>query len=307
MLFDKVITVCLNPSLDITMWINKFDLDEPVSTIREKVYPGGKSINVSRVLTSLNIPNRAISLVGTTNCHRLSGLLDTEGVSYSFIKADGEIRENLSIVMPNEKMLKINRTGFFADTDCVEQLISIIEHELSGITAPLLVFAGSLPKNITKQCYIQLVERFTKKNIHVAIDTDIFTKEDIMHIKPFIIKPNLVELSHLAGRELHNVEEVTEFARMLIPYVNHILVSMGGMGLVYLSKDETHIFKAPSVEVKSTVGAGDTTLAGFIASMFSGGSIAESVLYAGACGTASVILEGTGVITEQNVQSILDG
>lgn len=296
-MFDRVLTVCLNPSLDTTIWLDNYDLDEPVRASREQLDAGGKSINVSRVLTSLGVPNKTITLVGRDNCKSIIEMLDLEHVRYKVVMLDGKIRENLSIVLPNGKMLKINRDGFSADDSAMLQMVYEVMDELVECKSPLAVFAGSLPRGSSKETYKTMIKQFCYgTNVPVAIDTDVLTERDIMDLRPFIIKPNQIELSHMAGRELKTIDEAASYAKTLTPYVNHVLVSMGAEGLLYVSKSDKFVYQPPRVEVKSTVGAGDTTLAGFIAALHNGLSIEEAVGYAGVCGTASVMLEGTAVI-----------
>ena len=108
-------------------------------------------------------------------------------------------------------------------------------------------------------------------------------------------------MSHIAKQELKTREEYLAFAKTLTPYVEHILVSLGAEGLLYLSTEQTLFCPAPKVLVKSTVGAGDTTLAGFITALYEGQTIDESVNFAMQCGTASVQLDGTDIINRKNI------
>lgn len=304
MLVDKIITVCLNPSLDQTIWVDRFDLDEPVVSVDEKVYAGGKGINVSRVLTALNVPNHSVTVVGALNVAVLTDLLKAEGVSFTPIKAPGHIRENLSIVLPDGRLFKINRKGFSVDEETLFEVSEGINAALANATHPIVVFAGSLPQNMTVKQYKALIMQVRAKGIEVCVDTDIFSEQDIKDIMPLIIKPNHIELSHIAGRKLTGIDEMKIYAQTLTPYVKHILVSMGKDGLIYLSSEEEHLFASPSVEVKSTVGAGDTTLSGFIAALCDEKTIAECVRFAGVCGTASVTLPGTAIISASDIASV---
>lgn len=303
-MLDKIITVCLNPSLDQTIWVDGFDMDEPVVAVDEKVYAGGKAINVSRVLTALKVPNHSVMVVGALNASVLTGLLKTEGVSFTPIKAQGHIRENLSIVLPDGRLFKINRKGFSVDEETLYEVSEGINASLANTQAPLVVFAGSLPQNMTVANYKALIMQVRAKGIDVCIDTDIFTEQDIKEIKPLIIKPNHIELAHIAKKELSSIDEIKEYAKTLTQYVKHVIVSMGKDGLLYLSENEEHTYIPPKVAVKSTVGAGDTTLSGFIASLYNGESVAECVRFGGICGTASVTLPGTALISNADIKHI---
>lgn len=303
-MFDKIITVSLNPSLDTTIWVNRFDLKEPVRSTREMVHPGGKAINVSRVLTALGVENHSIGAIGAENSKRLRDLLDLEKVSYDFFTIDGYIRENLSIVLPGGDMFKINRSGFHMSDAGLKKVKQQIKQNLSGCTNAVLLFAGSLPCNISVEQYKKLIHEFKSENVKICIDTDILTEDDLKKIKPFIIKPNLAELCHIAGAELKTMEEIHEYASHLAKYAEHVLVSLGARGLVYVNSQTSVHCIPPSIVVQSTVGAGDTTLAGFIAKMSTDASVLDCCKYATACGTASVLLEGTGVITKESADAL---
>ncbi|WMJ22457.1 1-phosphofructokinase family hexose kinase [Paludicola sp. MB14-C6] len=305
-MFNKIITITLNPSLDTTLWVDRFDLKEPVSAIREQIYPGGKSINVTRVLTALGIKSKALGFVGEQNITTFIQLLDQEEISYHFISVKGTIRENFSIVMPNGELFKVNRAGFSVEQSVLDSLQSNIESEIKDGDQVLLVFAGSLPKNVSKEQYKTLIQNLSDEGIQIAIDTDIFTEQDIKELKPYIMKPNEVELSHLAKTENMNEKATCEYAKKLSQYATHVLVSRGDEGLLYAGNNELIQCSVPEVEVKSTVGAGDTTLAGFIKALKEELPIANCVQFAAACGTASVLLEGTGVISLEAANEMIN-
>lgn len=304
-MFNKIITVSLNPALDLTVWVERIDFSEPVSATGEKYYPGGKAINVSRVLKSLGIETKLLGFTGDGNGKKLESLLKEENVGFDFISVGGMIRENLSIILPDEQIVKINRSGFSVSEDELELLKEKLIAECRG-AKPLIVFAGSLPKGIGRERYKALILQMKSVGAEVVLDNDFFSTDDLRGISPFIIKPNQVELSHMKGEELETIPECIEFAKTLSPYVKHILVSLGGNGLLYVSKDKIIHASVPRVDVKSTVGAGDTTLSGFIYSLITDKPIEEATAFAASCGTASVTLDGTGIITKAEADSFLN-
>ncbi|MDF2567907.1 MAG: 1-phosphofructokinase, partial [Oscillospiraceae bacterium] len=122
--FSKVITVTLNPALDATIWTENLDFNEPVGTLKEEVYAGGKSVNVSRVLTRLGVPNKLVGIVGQENIVVFEKLLLKDKVDFDFIATKGFVRENLTLVFPNENVLKINRQGSDIKLSSLKQLFS---------------------------------------------------------------------------------------------------------------------------------------------------------------------------------------
>ncbi|MFZ2538688.1 MAG: 1-phosphofructokinase family hexose kinase [Oscillospiraceae bacterium] len=305
-MFSKIITVTLNPSLDATLWIDKIDFDEPVKCEKEKYYPGGKGLNVSRVLTALSVENIAIGITGKDNKEKLSCLLDDENVVYDFVENDGAIRENLSIVLSDEKMLKINRKGFFVTKKILDSLKEKIKAQIEDVTSTLIVFAGSLPSNVTKNQYKSLVLRFKQEGAIIALDNDIFSAQDLKEISPFLIKPNSVEIAHIFGCLEVADNEIQKYAKKLAEFTDHVLISMGSKGLLYCSSNEFITVSVPYVKVKSTVGAGDTTLAGFIAALHNNKNIEYALRFAASCGTASVSLDGTETITKEQVEAVFN-
>lgn len=290
-LFDKIVTVCLNPALDVTIWIEEFDTSEPVFAKKEVVYPGGKAINVSRVLTSLGVSNTSISLVGVENEAVLAGLLADEGVNFRFVKTSGAIRENLSIVDTDNAMLKVNRMGFGGDISALAQVCHEVQQLLTDNT--LLVFAGNIPPGISVEEYKSIMLSFKKRGAKLCIDSNILSKDDLVELSPFIIKPNRVEFEKIAGRSLPNDCDIAAFASELTPYIEHVVVSLGEGGIHYFSSKIDFLCPCDKVNVVSTVGAGDTALAGFIAKLYEGSPIEECVRHAVACATLSVTHEGT--------------
>ncbi|MEG2814480.1 MAG: PfkB family carbohydrate kinase, partial [Oscillospiraceae bacterium] len=200
---------------------------------------------------------------------------------------------------------KINRAGLEVTLETIQKFQKKLDNMLIDSKKALLVFAGSLPKGITKEIYKKLVLSFKRENTLICIDTDIFSKEDLIEISPFVIKPNNIELSHIAKKELKTLEEIKKEAKELSKYVTHVLVSLGKNGLLYTSENQVIHAKSPDVQVKSTVGAGDTTLAGFLFAVSLNKPIEEAVSFATACGTASVLLEGTAIINKTQANEML--
>ncbi len=304
-MFDRVLTVTVNPALDATLWVTALDFDEPVDATQETVYAGGKALNVARVLTSLRIPSRAIGLAGQQNILSLEKLLLKDKVDFDLIPVQGSVRENLTIVLPDRRVLKINRGGSPLERSALQELKERIRTTLQEYSGVLVVFAGSLPPNMTKEDYKNLILFVKKLGAPVALDTPFFKLEDYREISPFAIKPNGRELNALMGRTLRGDSSVIKAAKQLSGFVEHVLVSLGGKGLVYAREGKAFRVKVPQVEVKSTVGAGDTTLAAFLSRLSKGEDPAAAAKYAAAAGTASVTLDGTGVVTKVMVEKML--
>ena len=304
-MFDRIVTVTLNPALDVTIWLETMDFNEPNHAAREEYDAGGKAVNIARVMTSLGMPVRALGLCGEDNARHFLSLLSADHVDHDFVQLEGSTRENLTIVIPDQRILKVNRAGFSASVDGMKRLRKKIEEEISGAGKVLLVFAGSLPEKLTPEAYKSFLLSFRREGVNFALDNSFFHLSDIAEIRPFLIKPNLLEFRQMSGSDLRTEQSIVKLARSLTGYVDHVLVSLGGKGLIYAGKESGCRIHPPQVTVKSTVGAGDTTLAAFLFSMQQGLAPCDAAVYGAAAGTASVSLDGTGVVTAEMVEAVL--
>lgn len=311
-MFDRIITVTPSPCLDVSLWVDasycEFDTlnSEPAIVSREHIDAGGKGVNVSRVLTNLGRQNISLSITGDKNISTFTDILDTECVEYSCIKYSGAIRENFTITLSDDKVMKIDRKG---DPIGRKEIIALRDKICINIADgqnALVHFGGSLPIGMDKADYISLINDIANMGAKISIDSAILTIEDYLDIRPYMIKPNLVELSFASGRDVMSINDVKEAICPLKGAITHILVSMGDKGLFYAGKGGNFIAIPPAVKAISTVGAGDTTVAGFIHSLAIGAEVSGAVRFATACGTASVLLEGTKAITLELAENMLD-
>jgi len=304
-LFERIITISLNPALDVTLWIPSMDFNEPNKTMQERTYAGGKSINISRVLTALGEKPLALGVTGADNRRMFTELLDKDRVLYDFVSVPGSIRENLTLVIPDKRVLKVNRAGCPVSREAMDTIKRRVQEETRDGSPVLLVFAGSLPPNITPETYKAFILSLQRENVRVAIDTSVFKVEDLEEIRPFVVKPNLPEFRQMCGSNLPTEQSIIKSAQRMAKFVDHVMVSLGAKGLLYVNQERGLRMMTPPVAVRSTIGAGDTTLAAFIYCIQTGKLPTEAAVYAAAAGTASVSLDGTDIITAQMVQEVL--
>ncbi len=305
-MFSSIVTVMLNPSFDVTVSVDKIDLCEPVKALSEDTCAAGKAVNVSKVLTAFNVDNVCVGIAGEENYGVYSAMLSADNVRHDFITVSGKIRENLTVVADNGEIFKLNRIGVnVSKIDCDKVLDKIISYCADDA---LIVFAGSLPKGLSADSYKEMMLKI-KANLPQAklvVDTNVFSLSHYEQIKPFIIKPNLPELSDIIGCELSSTDDVLLHIDKISKCATYTLVSCGGDGLICCHGGKIVKVTVPDVVVKSTVGAGDTTLAGFIYALSQNMPLAEATKFAAACGTASVTLEGTQTITKELAEEILE-
>ena len=171
----------------------------------------------------------------------------------------------------------------------------------------IVVFAGSLPENVSVQDYVELILAVKKAGVLVAVDSDLLSLEDYRRISPWLIKPNIHELRHIVDVKGTTIDDVAASARLLRDSgVENVLVSLGGNGLVCIQGDRVVRAAVPRVEVKSTVGAGDSALAGFIVGHVKGYDLPECVRLAASCGTACAMRDGTLLATKETATALRD-
>ena len=304
-MFDKIITVSMNPAIDATLWLSGLDFNEPNQVLKEKTYAGGKGVNISRVLASYGMPSVATGICGEENFPYFKRLLESDGVNHDFIVENGSTRENLSVTLPDGKMLKINRQGTPVDFDTMSRLREKILAECQGHERVLVAFAGSIPPNLSADAYKAFIHQVKRENVEIALDTTVFGLEDLKEIKPFVIKPNLSEFRKICGNPLRTEQVTVKYCRTLTSSVRYVMISLGGKGLLCCTGDQAIRVIPPVVQVKSTVAAGDTTLATFLYALCQGKDDTAAAAYAAAAGTASVTLDGTAIVTSDAVEKMI--
>ena len=288
---NNVITLTLNPCFDVTIFTDSLD-DDKVSLVTSEIREtGGKGINVSKLLHTLDIPVKTYGMLGDMGKFEFLRLLGDEAGETHFTDVPGNVRENI-IIRTDDKTYKINRQGAdYVISDCftlIEKMIKTIKKD------DIVCICGRKPNGITNEDFVNITKHFKAAGARVAVDCDFLNLEEMLEIKPWLIKPNNHELEHLLKAKFETREEIIKASEDLCRQgIENVLISMGGNGLAGVKVDETIYVKALKVELKSTIGAGDSALAGFIAGELTGKSFDEKVHFAAACGTAAVMYEGT--------------
>ncbi len=301
----NIISVTLNPSIDVTLWTDGLDCDATNRVLEESREAGGKGINVSRVVQSFGMPNLCLSVVGEDNSDEFAGYLEEESIHYELLKVQGAVRENLTLRHADYTM-KINRKGPFLSVMMIGALMALIQSRLNE--GDIVMFGGSLPENVAVSDYVELMMAVKQAGARVVIDSDLLTLEDYRRVAPWLIKPNIHELRHILPVEDNSDEAVLRAACCLQRAgVENVLVSRGAEGLLCVNSQTAVKASAPQVEAKSTVGAGDSALAGFLIGMVKEYGVEECVRLASACGSACVMQDGTSLATREAAFALLDG
>jgi len=299
-----IYTITLNPALDRTIWIDRIRDDVSNRILDECSYAGGKSIDVSKVLKNLGMDSIALGFVGGFAGRELEGRLLNEGIQSDFIRVAGETRTNI-ILHEKEtgRQLAFNARGPEIRPSEIMQLVE----QLEKLPCPELVtIGGSLPPGVSPEIYRKIIMIFGKCRAKVVLDVDGQALSAGIKARPNIIKPNIHELSELVGRELSKMDEVVAAAREINQGgVEIVLVSMGARGILLVSNGEEYVAEPPEVKVENTIGAGDSSVAGFIFGLITSKDLKESLIYAAAAGTATTMRQGTALSQKEDFLKLI--
>lgn len=301
-----IYTVTLNPALDKTATVENLRLDS-VNRISElRVDPGGKGINVSKVVRELGAKTVAIALLGGHTGTMLRNMLVDLGIECKVLEVEGETRTNLKIKDPALKTnTDINEPGPEV-TD--EQLRGMLDGLVGEVgSGDIVVLSGSLPRGAAADTYKVWVAALKKTDAKVYLDADGDKLVRGIEAKPDLIKPNEIELGAMMGRTLDADDKIVEAARELIDGgLDRVMVSMGGAGALYVARDVTIKANPVKVPVGSTVGAGDSVVAALAYAQDKGLGLEDTMRLAMATGAANVMQSGTQAAPRELVDSLID-
>jgi 1-phosphofructokinase len=286
-----IVTVTLNPSLDRTVELDHLAQGSVQRVMTARIDPGGKGVNVSRALVANGVPTRAVVPVAGFEGSQLVALLAREGVEVAAVPVLGHMRSNITIAESNGTVTKLNEPGATLSADDLEALAE----QVFTAAAPdsWVVLCGSLPPGLHTEAYATLTQRFVRAGLRVGVDTSGPALRAALAVGPELIKPNAEELAEAVGRPLRRRSEIVDAARELQDLgARAVLVSLGSEGAILVDQDVV-VGESPVSDPRSTVGAGDAFLAGFLAAQFHGASSREAFAEALAWGAAAVRLPGT--------------
>ncbi len=297
-----IYTVTFNPSLDYVVKVNNLKLGRVNRTEEEEVYPGGKGINVSIVLKNLGYDSSALGFIAGFTGNEIERRVSEFGCKSDFIKLnEGLSRINVKIKSNEES--EVNGGGPHINEEALNSLYKKLDNLKNG---DILVLAGSIPKSLPEDIYEKIMERLQKKEIKIIVDATKDLLVNVLKFKPFLIKPNNHELGEIFNVELRTDEEIIEYAKKLQDKgARNVLISMAGDGAIFLSESGDIIKSGvPKGEVKNSVGAGDSMVAGFIAGYLKNYNFKEAFKMGVATGSATAFSEG--LATKDEILKLLN-
>ncbi len=296
----KIISVFLNPAIDLTLWVKGSSDGEPYIVESKEAYAAGKGVNVSKTLSAVGCENLALGVIGKSNRDKFMALLEKENIEFDITEFDGETRENITVCFSDGKILKINHKGLLEDKKCISHFKEKLKKHSKN--AEFVVFGGKIPEGISKEEYIEIIS--LSGDAKVIVDTSSFSLEDYKKLRLFAIKPNHKELSEITGLPTETDEEAVSAAKKLLPFIENVIVSRGEKGIILVKKDAAVKASLPKTEILSDIGAGDSALAGFIYAVGMGLPLEETAAYASAFGTAKTLVEGTGTPSKKTIDEL---
>lgn len=297
-----IYTITLAPVLERTLDVEEFIYDDVNPIIGEQRKAGGKGIDVSRVVKELGGYSVALGFVGGYNGHEVEGRVINEGLVCDFISTSGETRTDI-VINQKKKTMQTLLSAAMSPLNPIE--VTAFFSRIKDIPSDsYVVMVGPIPEGLDQTFWAQLITVLKDKGVKVVLDADNEALKRGVETGPFLIKPNVHELSRLVGKNVREIEEIIEQAEPLLEQVEYIVVSMGVRGAVGISKKERIHVVPPKVNVKSSLGAGDAFIAGLVFALNEGADFPAALELGVSCGTASVLNSGYASCFREDIYEI---
>lgn len=278
-----IYTVTFNPSIDYVMFTNQFEVGELNRAHETNKFAGGKGINVSRVLKTLNIKSTATGFVGGFPGEFIKDALNQANILTDFIEIKDDTRINVKLKSGLET--EINGPGPNINPYDYEQFLTKMKNTQSEDT---IIIAGSVPSSLQNPVYQEVAEILKQTGANLIVDAEKDLMKSVLAYNPKFVKPNKHELEEIFDKQIETDQEVIECAEQLLNEgAQRVIVSLGGEGAIYVDRQTRLKAIVPSGQVVNTVGSGDSTVAGMVAGLEAGKDIESAFKLAVSCGTAT--------------------
>lgn len=282
-----IYTVTFNPALDYILELDKLEVGKIQKSKSELILPGGKGINVSIVLTNLEIGNVALGFKAGFVGEEIERLLRNMRVETDFIKIENS-NSRINVKVSANEETAINANG----PEITEEKVSELLEKLKNLNEnDFLVLSGSIPKSLKDDIYEKICNTVRTKNVKIVVDATKNLLVQSLKYNPFLIKPNNEELGEIFGVDIHTKEDAYVYGRKLKEMgTKNVLVSMGKIGAVLIDENNNEYFvKSPEGKRVNTVGSGDSMVAGFIAGYIKFNDYEKALKMGVSAGTASAL------------------
>ncbi len=300
----NIVTLTLNPAFDIHCTVENFaPYHENLAHITAHE-AGGKGVNISRALSANGVENLCFVVLGEENGDSFSKRLLADGMTYRSLTVAGRIRENITVHTEGADETRISFSGFPTDESLLERVRDALSGEIGE--GSLVTFTGRVPEGIPMRAVKDLLKEWQRKGAKLVIDSRSFTLNDLLEMKPWLIKPNEEEISAYLERSIKDFSEVVSAARALFRKgIENVMISLGAKGALLVCAEGAFVATPPSMEARSTIGAGDSSIGGFLAAAKVGMSGENMLRTAVAYGSAACMTEGTRPPQKTDVERLL--
>ena len=302
-----IVTVTLNPSLDEWVYLPSLRVGRLNRAERFRRYPGGKGINVSRVVQELGARGLAMALTGGDDGHILSQQLTRDGLAHRFVTVRGNTRNNYQIQTASPRAVtQVNAPGPHASAAAVRRLTQAVRRACRQATG--LALSGSVPPGTPAEIYAALLDATRRAGLWTVLDVSGPALRAGLAAAPWLIKPNRDEAEELLGRRLRRRRDIVRAAQALTRRgASVVVVSLGAEGAVMAVRPAARVWWArpPRVRVDSAVGAGDSLVAGFLVGWLRHQSLPEALRLGVACGAAAAMTPGTELCHRRDVRRLV--
>jgi len=301
----KILTLTMNPTIDATTSIEKVVPEKKLRCETPSREPGGGGINVSRAIKKLGGIAPAMFPAGGTNGELLSELLSNEDITTQAVAIENMTRENLTVseISGDQQFRFVMPGPEIAESEwqsCLDEIMNLKS------SPEYIVASGSLPRGVPDDFYARLAKLGREIDSRIVVDTSGEPLKKAVEEGVYLIKPNIRELKDLIGEDVEDEEKMKQAAIKLCgeECVMNIVISLGAGGALLVSGDTGRHFRAPTVPIKSKVGAGDSMTAGIVLKLSEGRSTEEAIQYGIAAGAAAVMTPGTELCRKEDTDRL---
>ena len=302
----KILTLTLNPALDLTVELTSLRLGEVNRSETLHVHAAGKGINVAQVLADLGHEVTVSGFLGADNADRFDALFAERGFTDAFIRVPGETRRNIKLAETGGRITDVNGAGPMVEEEAQNALLARLDTIAPGHDA--VVVAGSLPRGVSAQWLQALLEKLHDMGLKVALDTSGAALRAGLATQPWLIKPNTDELGEVLGEAVTSLADQARIAaRLRAQGIDHVVISQGAQGVDWFAEGIALQALPPTVDIASTVGAGDSLLAGMVHGLLAAQAPEQVLKTATAIAAMAVMQIGFGIHDAQALERLETG
>lgn len=300
----NIITLTLSPAFDVHCRTGELVLHkENHATVTDRC-AGGKGVNVSRALAAFGIDNTAVTVLGKENHKPFEEEMERDGVSLLPVFTGGSIRENLTVHTDDGRETRISFGGAAISASVFQEVQDLLTRLCTD--GSVLAVMGSIPDGVSVNAVKSMLRSLKAQGVRIVIDSRSFALNDLIEVAPFLIKPNEQEIAAYMNVDADDMRAIRLAAEQLHRRgVENVMISLGARGALLVSESGCHLAAAPTVSPLSTIGAGDSAVAGFLMGLSLGEDAPSCLRRAVALGSAACLTSGTRPPRKEDAESLL--